>query len=308
MKTRKFLALLLLAMMVSFSGAQAADRVVPVDPGAASDDPFAGGGDEVGVGEDLPISSENPLDNADDLPPPNVGQGPRRVGGQAPVSEPYLPAQGSTPPQYYTPQAGQLQPLPVVGAETGGVPGMVGYGTDFYRDTSWDRPAFQMFVGPAAKSYPTVLVPDAAPGASAGLSVRVMSLGQTVFLHALGSISWFRVGPVRDWANVRDITYHLGGALEFALGRKFSVLGAITRRWNDIFTDNSYQDERQLANIGEEARLKIGLGAQYDFYVIPHGSLGARLYGEKDYALLSLIMAIEPAPQKKMSLNYRNLE
>ncbi|NUM88861.1 MAG: hypothetical protein HUU37_06640, partial [Bdellovibrionales bacterium] len=150
-----------------------------------------------------------------------------------------------------------------------------------------------------------------------GLSVRLMRLGETVFLHGLGSVSWFRIGPVRDYAEVKDLTYHLGGMVEFAFGRRFSVFGGITRRWNDISSDTPSEAVKnttnqpasvQLANIGEEARLKIGIGAQWDFHVIPHGSLGARIYGEKDYALLSLVMAIEPVPRKRMSMNYRNLE
>ncbi|NUM89436.1 MAG: hypothetical protein HUU37_09555, partial [Bdellovibrionales bacterium] len=103
MKTRKFLALLLSVMAFSFlpgSPAWAADPVVPVDPGAAADDPSGAGGEDIGGTEDLPVAGGNPLDNADDLPPPSVGEESSSGGGTAPVSEPYLPAQGASPPQY----------------------------------------------------------------------------------------------------------------------------------------------------------------------------------------------------------------
>ena len=59
----------------------------------------------------------------------------------------------------------------------------------------------------------------------------------------------------------------------------------------------------QLQGVGESRSLKLGFGGQYDFYVIPHGSLGLRGYIEQDYAYIGLTMSMEPAPRKRASLS-----
>src|SRR5262249_39591439 len=100
------------------------------------------------------------------------------------------------------------------------------------------------------------------------------------------------------------------GLLELGVGRRLSLFAGMLRRWNGISSDphaGTLDEELQLANIGEEKRWHFGVGGQYDFYVVPHGSIGLRLYLEQDYGMISFAMALEPKPKQKMTLNYNGL-
>ena len=174
------------------------------------------------------------------------------------------------------------------------------------------RPAFTLDVGVASRNYPTEALPDRKQGAQAGASYRIFNLGQTVFLHGYASIAYIRVGDVVNFQNVKDITYHLGGLLEVGVGRRLSLLGGLMIRQNYLTAepydrtrdgDNRPNPMTQLGQVGEPRTLKLGLGAQYDFYVIPHGSMGIRGYIEQDYAYVSLTLSMEPAPRKRETLS-----
>ncbi len=297
MKTKKFLFLgCLLLATVSFAHAE--DNPSSALPSVDAEDT-----------EQLPVANEEP---GDDLPAPSLGNdGTTGNSKNQAVEESTLPPEG-TADEFYTPKNanGTDYTLPV--ASNQGPTLMSGGNSEelFPRDNDFTRPTFQMYLGGATKAYPTTLVPDNITGIGAGISLRVLRLGETVFLHGIAEISYFSLGTVGNWPGVKDRTYHVGGLLEVALGRRVSLFGALERRWNYVTTDphtDLPSNQRQLFNVNEEARWHLGAGAQYDFYVIPHGSLGARLYLEQDYGMISLVMALEPKPKKKLSLNYQGI-
>lgn len=190
---------------------------------------------------------------------------------------------------------------------------------DEWKSGMQNRPVFSLGAGYAMRNYATTLVPGTTSGFGVNASLRLFDLGQTVFLHAMGGASFFQVGDVGkgeaavSYSGVSDKTYHAGAMLEIGIGRRLSLFGTLMRRWNDIgFNPASglalaQRDPAQLQYIGEEPSIKPGIGGQYDFYVIPHGSIGVQARLEQDYFYLGLSMALEPAPRKKMNLNFESL-
>lgn len=304
MKTKKFLVLgwaFLFVFCLALGG-----------PARAEDVPEGIGSDS----EELPLPGDQEQ-LLDDLPAPSLGKEAKSKAGE-PVGDSYLPTETGTSSEFYTPGSGAGTELPVAGAQSPTIFGSAPSEELFHRSTSLDRPSFQIYVGAASRSYPSKALPDPFAGVGVGISYRMLRLGQTVFLHALGEVSYFYIGNVQSsgvpgsWPGVKDKTYHVGGIVEFGMGRSFSLLAGLTRRWSEISTDPhvtvSALEDRLLETVQEKKRIQLGVGGQYDFHVIPHGSLGARLYIEQDFGMLSFVMAIEPAPKKKnMSLNYRGI-
>lgn len=183
------------------------------------------------------------------------------------------------------------------------------------QNDGWDsitknRPVFSLSVGLASRSYPTTRVPDRITGYNFGLSYRLFDLGQTIFLHAYGDLSFYNLGDVNGFPDVKDTTLHYGPMVEIGVGRRISLFGSLLRRSNSIKTGVNRSGGNPplsaLAGIGEDASWKLGIGAQYDFYVIPHGSIGIRAHVEQDIFLAVLTMAIEPKPREKLDLNFES--
>jgi len=179
-------------------------------------------------------------------------------------------------------------------------------------DSDWrigmnNRPAFSLQLGGAMRNYGTDLVPGNVPGGSVAASWRVLNIAQTVFLHAYVSGTFFKVGDVAAYPNVMDFTLHVGPMVEVGIGRRLSLYGSLLRRSNTVTAgDSPYKNSAMLDYVDEPSAFQLGFGAQWDFYVVPHGSLGARVHVERDMAMFYLTMAIEPAPRKKLSLNFNS--
>lgn len=179
------------------------------------------------------------------------------------------------------------------------------------------RPAFSLYTGLGYKGYKNVLVKGYITGPSVGASYRVISLGQTLFAHAYFGMSWYSVGDVGSISDVRDETMQLGGLLELALGRRFSVHTSFMRRTSLVkakkFTtaeeaaNHPRQDVRDLEDVGEPVTYYLGIGARYDFYVIPHASIGAIAHFEQDLFMLSLAFSFEPMARRKLNLNFSDM-
>jgi hypothetical protein len=113
------------------------------------------------------------------------------------------------------------------------------------------------------------------------------------------------VGPFPE---VKDNITHFGGLLEVGVGRRFSLFGSLLRRGHTLSSDRieggQFESIDAFTNIISNEGWKFGVGAQYDFYVIPHGSLGIRGHVEVDMALVALTMALEPQPRKRMKFGF----
>jgi hypothetical protein len=176
-----------------------------------------------------------------------------------------------------------------------------------YRSAVTNRPVFMMHGGVGLRNYPSTLVTTTPYGYLLGGSIRLFNVAQTVFLHGYGSVAWYKLNQIGPFSNVIDRTNHLGAMLEIGLGRRLSLYGSLMRRWNVLAAD-APADPRFLVNIGEAPTWELGAGLQYDFYVIPHGSIGALVRIEKDVAEFVLTMALEPQPKKKMQLNFDEIK
>jgi hypothetical protein len=180
-----------------------------------------------------------------------------------------------------------------------------------WRSGMMNRPVVSLHGGFGVFNYPTDAVQENRSGPTVGASVRLLNLGQTIFLHAYGSYSWVKLGPVGPFPEVRDAVLHYGGLIELGIGRRLSLFGSLLRRGHTLAADPDSTGQfgsienytRSLVNEG----WKLGAGIQYDFHVIPHGSLGVRAHVEQDMGLVVLTMALEPVPRKRMNLNFQDV-
>lgn len=183
-------------------------------------------------------------------------------------------------------------------------------------DADWrlgmdNRPVFSLHAGMGVYNYPSVAVQENRGGATVGASIRLINIAQTIFLHAYASYGWVGLGAVGPYANVKDTVQHLGGMIELGIGRRISLFGSLLRRNHTL--DATQSVATNPVNIDTYTDLvnegwKLGVGIQYDFYVIPHGSLGVRAHVEQDMGLLVLTMALEPKPKKRLSLNFQDVD
>ncbi len=193
-------------------------------------------------------------------------------------------------------------------------------------DAEWrvlkERPVFSLYLGPSFKSYPNPYIAGTRfTGIQVGGSVRMFDLAQTVFLHLYADYSWYSIGnvgpdpvnaytPTTAVAQVKDETVHVGPMIEFGVGRHFSLFASFLRRQARVSADRvgvenvGSQNLHHLDGIGEAPTWRPGIGAQLDFYVIPHGSLGLHAQLEQNFFAITLAVAMEPVPRKKLSLNF----
>ncbi|RZA05613.1 MAG: hypothetical protein EOP11_12410, partial [Proteobacteria bacterium] len=293
-------ALLLGALLIQGTAAKAfaADDDLPAPQGTMDDEIPSG----EPIGEppaqdalpDFGASNEEPTANDDALPDPagSPARNANQVNRQAESDDIFLPTPAVQDNVNYAPLG-----TPVSSRSTN-------------EDNDWrmgmnNRPAFSFQIGGVARNYGNELVTGNKIGGIVAGSVRVLNIAQTVFLHAYASATYISVGDVGPYPAVKDFTLHVGPMIELGIGRRLSLYGSFLRRSNTITANEGlYKNPAFLEYIDEPTAFQLGFGAQWDFHVVPHGSLGARVHLEKDLAMFLLTMAIEPTPRKRLSLNY----
>lgn len=177
------------------------------------------------------------------------------------------------------------------------------------------RPIFNLYMGMASRNFISGNIGGGSikTGPNLGFSIRLFDLGQTVFLHGYLDAINFKVGDIITNSSVSAIsgvnvfTHRYGGILEIGVGRRVSLFGTLLRTI-DLLTADPIQenvtnpDVTFYDNVAQPPTWKLGLGIAYDFYVIPHGSLGVRGHVEKDMFTITLSMALEPIPKKRLAL------
>lgn len=170
------------------------------------------------------------------------------------------------------------------------------------------RPIFTAHGGISVVNYPVTGIAENLQSPTVGASFRVWDLGQTVFLHAYGAFTWVNVGGVGPISEVKDAILNFGPMIEIGIGRRLSLYGSFLRRNHNVKAgpdaSRQFGSIENFASQFAEDKWVPGLGIGYDFYVIPHGSLGIRAHVEQDVAMVALTMSIEPAPRKRLSLNF----
>jgi len=175
------------------------------------------------------------------------------------------------------------------------------------RNSSFSKPGFGLIVGGASKNYPSTLVSGWSTGAEMGADIRFLKFSDFLSLHFNPSLSFNsgRITYTNYSLGFSDLSTRLGLFAELGIGRTFSFFGGFSRITNKIITKNFLKAASDLNNISlDEPQYKLGGGMQYDFYVIPHGSIGLRGYAEINYVSLSFIMLMEPTPKRRTSTNY----
>jgi hypothetical protein len=290
----------LLLLALAGASARAADEDLP--PPAENDIPAP----RTSVGPkksptESPLSEDEsipaPSLGDESLPEPSVDRGQERAKNQvnkAPEDdEIFLPTPNVNDNVYYAPVG---TPAPRVTRE----------------DLDWryvgtNRPAFSLLAGLGFKSYANDNVKQTlTTGYMLGVDVRALSLAETLFLHAIYRWSSYTVGDVGDVMGVVDNTQHFGGMLELGVGRRLSLSLSLLRRQTLIKALTRYSSA--AANIAADPAWYLGIGGQWDFYVIPHGSAGVRIEAERDLYTMTLVLSMEPQPPKRLSLNYGSVE
>ena len=297
----------LLAASVSAWAVEAVDPFANTsDPLAATPDPFAAAPDPLAVPQPQdvlpnPTGPSEDTSNSLPLPGPSLGDSAppdnsKQVNRLDDEDHIYLP----------NPTASQDYFNPPVNNADGGVAMPQSYSTSG-SSGSMDRPRLGISIGPALRSYATSLAPQASYGGVAAATFRFLSLAQVLLFQAYFDVEYYHTSHIGNWTNVQDLNYHMGFTGELALGRKFQLYLSLLRRSNKVSADRSpgtSPDIKELAYVNEDPIMQFGAGAQYDFYIIPHGSIGLRLFVEPNIGYLALTFQMEPAPRKKFNLNY----
>lgn len=182
------------------------------------------------------------------------------------------------------------------------------------------KPGFVLWGGYVNKAYTTNLLPDPEAGLEIGMSARIWrtSLFSLPFnLHVFGAATFISISEIIDrglqFVNNKDLTLRFGGLIEWELSRRISLFAGAGKYFTEISTDGALIqgsiDETVSAgptlNKIDEDPFFVGVGAQWDFHVRPHGSLGLRLWAEPGYVAALLTLTMEPIPRRRVSLNYQ---
>ena len=176
-----------------------------------------------------------------------------------------------------------------------------------YPDTfasSTDKPGFSVHIGAARKEYGISILPKPKMGLELGLLINVISIPKIPISFKLGGgVSVFNVGAVLDpRENVLDLVYRFGGYLEVSLNRRFQLLfGALHYMSRPISiadeeAEEDFDSELSLDRI-RETRFTPGIGAQFEFKVVPYGSMGVLLWAEERYLGVLLSFSMTPVPR-----------
>lgn len=243
-------------------------------------------------------------DPADSLPDPSVSSDQERAQNQVnrPVDDDdvFLPTPNAQDNYNYAPLGSATSP----------------HTQARWEEQNWktgmqNRPAFSLHLGIGSRNYVEKALDTRKNGYSVAASWRFYNIGQTVFLHAYAGGTFYRIGDFGNYQNLSEFVFHVGPMLEVGIGRRLSLYGSFLRRSGTLRSDPAKpgrpHNSEALKYVEEETLFRPGLGAIWDFYVIPHGSLGVRVHVEQDIFMAMLTMAIEPTPPRRMNLNFRDM-
>ncbi len=182
-----------------------------------------------------------------------------------------------------------------------------------WRYSTSSHPPFSLYLGSGVKSYVNNNVSSTYNfGWMIGAGYRVINLGQTLFLHAVFRYSNYSLGNVGSVPQVSDSTMEYGGMLEFAFSRRFSLFGTLIARQSVVSAQSPAAGDTEnlsdINGIGMPRTFYLGMGGQYDFYVIPHGSIGLHVELSQGLYVFTLAMSMEPTPAKKLSLSFDEMD
>lgn len=192
----------------------------------------------------------------------------------------------------------------------------------------YNKPAYSIFGGGGVRSYTVAGVEPVRSGFEVGVNLRFLNgtlLKMPLSMHFYGSVSFISINTmygVSEGRNitvvgVQDTTYRAGLMLELELSRRVQLFGAIYQRQNIVSNEYAHTDTIDPL-IGDYTRTRAGpvtgpllirqitggIGAQWDFYVVPYASLGLRGWLEPGYASLTMVFSLEPRPRNRNSLNF----
>lgn len=201
-------------------------------------------------------------------------------------------------------------------------------------DMGYRKPGWTLFAGYAMKSY-EVVVPNSMPGVEVGTHIRLLSgelFSLPMSLHAFGAVTFTSLGDIKGTAvfnnaertvtvpEVQDRTYRVGALLELQLSRRFQLYGGVFKVFSEQEITNRTRKAHYFDANNNNAQVDVsagpiydkidddrftpGVGLQWDFYVVPHASLGLRAWAEVRYITVLLTFSAEPVPRNRNSLNF----
>ena len=181
--------------------------------------------------------------------------------------------------------------------------------------TNTSRPGISFSAGAEMKNYLTTLIPSWEKGVEFGFALRYYKIGTLgLWANAQWGLNYIpvvgtpaslpsgQVGAVLG-GQMHDQTVRLGTMAEFGFWRRFYLVGGVFHVLGKhrFGIEPTVQAQKNYINV---EGWRLGVGGEVIIYQIPHFDLGVRAYVEKDYAALVFNFTFEPAPPKRLSLNY----
>ncbi len=164
-----------------------------------------------------------------------------------------------------------------------------------------DKPDWTLFMGGAQKSYPTNTLSDKATGLAFGFNTRLLEiplpLTGNIFFNLYAAGTYLNLGDISQpnifLADATDLTVRAGVLGEWELFRRLQVFALASYQYTKIGGTGLDTHKDRLKDNG----LKISLGGQYEWYVVPYGSMGLRVLVDTSLITATLTLAVAPVPR-----------
>lgn len=193
------------------------------------------------------------------------------------------------------------------------------------KDIPGAKPPITLHVGYGQRTFAAGSgVTEVQPGFGGGFHTRLLGgrpLGLPISLHAdaavmftdVGTVSGLVEGEPREAVSVAETMYRFGLLAQLELSRRIILYGGVFYRLNEVrnsggrsSNDNSIQGLNVAPLVGALAvrEISFGLGAEWDFYVVPFGSLGIRGWYEPGLIVGSLSYSFDFVRPKRGAMNF----
>lgn len=180
------------------------------------------------------------------------------------------------------------------------------------------KPGTAVWLGYATKQYSTNLLPNSQNGLEVGISGRLWRssiFSMPLNFNLFAAATFISLDDLVDrgftFVGNKDLSIRVGGMIEWEISRRIQLFVGAGKYFTEVSTKGALINEAitevpsgaTLAKVDEDP-LFVGVGAQWDFHVVPHGSIGARAWAEPGYISLLLTFTVEPIPRNRNSINY----
>ena len=166
------------------------------------------------------------------------------------------------------------------------------------------KPGFSFHLGAVRKEYGISILNTPKMGVELGLTLRLINIPHFPVSFLIGGgASIINLGQVRSGdERIIDVLYRFGAFMEFSLHRRFQILfGALHYMSRPVNIGTNADTTNDTIDRIRETRFSPGAGIQYEFHVIPYGSIGLRFWIEERVTALLLTFSMSPTPRSERS-------